>query len=83
MEIGHAGIMELMNFLPGLFSTGGRVPLAEGKTPSAEQLEHYYKELEEQKKRKRLQQELYEQRFGGHGPILEASQGGIAGMLGE
>ena len=83
VELGHDGIMELMNFLPGLFSTGGRVPLAEGKTPSAEQLEHYYKELEEQKKRKRLQQELYEQRFGGPGPVLEAASGGLAGLLGE
>ena len=64
-------------------ATGGRVPLAEGNTPSDTQLEQYYRNLEEEKKRRRLQREFYEQRFGGPGPILEASQGGLAGLLGE
>jgi len=64
-------------------ASGGRVPLAEGNTPSDTQLEQYYRELEEEKKRRRIQKQLYEQRFGGPGPVLEAAQGGIAGMLGE
>jgi hypothetical protein len=64
-------------------ASGGRVPLAEGTTPSDTQLEQYYRNLEEEKKRRRLQKEFYEQRFGGPGPVLEAASGGIAGMLGE
>ena len=62
---------------------GGRVPLAEGNTPSAEQLQQYYEEIEKQKERERLQREFYEQKFGGPGPVLEAATGGLAGMLGE
>jgi len=65
------------------FASGGRVPLAEGTTPSDTQLEQYYRNLEEEKKRRRLQKQLYEQRFGGPGPVLEAASGGLAGMLGE
>jgi len=64
-------------------ASGGRVPLAEGTTPSTEQLQQYYEEIEKQKERERIQRQLYEQRFGGHGPVLEAAQGGLAGMLGE
>jgi hypothetical protein len=64
-------------------ASGGRVPLAEGTTPSDTQLEQYYRNLEEEKKRRRLQKQLYEQRFGGPGPILEAASGGLAGLLGE
>ena len=64
-------------------ASGGRVPLAEGNTPSSEQLEQYYRNLEEEKKRRRLQEQLYEQRFGGPGPVLEAASGGLAGLLGE
>ena len=64
-------------------ASGGRVPLAEGNTPSDTQLEQYYRELEEEKKRRRIQKQLYEQRFGGPGPVLEAARGGLAGMLGE
>jgi hypothetical protein len=65
------------------FASGGRVPLAEGNTPSDTQLEQYYRNLEEEKKRRRRQKQLYEQRFGGPGPVLEAATGGLAGMLGE
>ena len=64
-------------------ASGGRVPLAEGNTPSDTQLEQYYRELEEEKKRRRIQKQLYEQRFGGPGPVLEAASGGLAGLLGE
>ena len=66
-----------------LNATGGRVPLVEGGTPSAEELEQYYRNLEEEKKRKRREREFYDQRFGGPGPILEAASGGLAHMLGE
>ena len=45
------------------FASGGRVPLAEGNTPSDTQLEQYYRNLEEEKKRRRLQKQLYEQRL--------------------
>jgi len=64
-------------------ASGGRVPLFAGGTPSAEQLRQYYEEIEKQKKRDRIKKDFYEQRYGGPGPVLEAAQGGIAGMLGE
>ena len=63
-------------------ASGGRVPLAEGTTPSTEQLQQYYEDLEKQKERERLQREFYEQRFGGPGPILEAASGGRVPLVG-
>ena len=63
-------------------ASGGRVPLAEGTTPSTEQLQQYYEDLEKQKERERLQREIYKQRFGGPGPILEAASGGRVPLAG-
>ena len=81
--VGKPNYLEKSNIAPQMkFNQGGRIGYA-GGTPSTEQLEQYYRNLEEEKKRRRLQRELYEQRFGGPGPILEAASGGLAGLLGE
>ena len=91
-ELGHDGIMELMNLL-GMFSEGGRVPLSEGKDA---RYENYYidpetGELKRKPKLKPKAEPHWKYDIDEEGnlvpkpkikPQLMAS-GGLAKMLGE